>query len=418
MFRIIAAFASGNIAAMALGTLGSLVQARYVGPEDMGIFRTFGIAVGYLTFLHLGVFDGLQREIPLQLGRGERAKAEKAASACLAWILVISAVCATAFLVLALRAARNGEWKQAVGWLAYMPLIVSTFYGGYLGTTFRTGQQFVLLAKSAVIAAVAGSLVLPLMPLLGYFGACLRTVVSSITGLLVMHRMRPLKIRPRLDWHGFREVVRIGLPLSGAGYVATSLWVSMEGTFILAWYGANMLGLYAMAALVRSVVVQLAQNVNQVVNVRVCEQYGRSGRVEDCVRVVLKPAALSMLGSLPVVAIGWLALPWVVPLLTPKYVGAIHLMQLMLLAMPMAFLSLPVTILWATGRRVDCFAGASVGLVVFVGFATVLHKSGSGANSLIIASMVGQLASISVSFLLILRLALSPWGHAIQQEAR
>lgn len=57
----VAVFATGNMTAMLLGVIGSLVQARYIVPEDMGVFRTFGIVAGYLTFLHLGVFDGALR---------------------------------------------------------------------------------------------------------------------------------------------------------------------------------------------------------------------------------------------------------------------------------------------------------------------------------------------------------------------
>ncbi|MGA2246780.1 MAG: hypothetical protein ABSH48_17450, partial [Verrucomicrobiota bacterium] len=141
--RTTAVFASGNFVAMLLGLAGSLVQARYIGPEDMGVFRTFGIIAGYLVFLHLGVFDGLQREIPLQLGRGNKAKVEQAASACLTWILFISTACGALFLGLACRAAYHREWMPFWGWLAYTPMIVGTFYAGYLGTTFRSGQQFI-----------------------------------------------------------------------------------------------------------------------------------------------------------------------------------------------------------------------------------------------------------------------------------
>lgn len=110
--RTVAVFASGNTLAMLLGVVGSLVQVRYIGPEDTGVFRTFGIVAGYLTFLHLGVFDGLHREIPLQLGRGNQTKAEQAASACLAWIIFVSLACGVIFLGLAFRAARYREWMM------------------------------------------------------------------------------------------------------------------------------------------------------------------------------------------------------------------------------------------------------------------------------------------------------------------
>lgn len=402
----IAVFTSGNMVAMLLGVFGSFVQARYIGPEQMGVFRTFGIVAGYLTFLHIGVFDGLQREIPLQLGCGNQAKAERAASAGLAWIMFVSLACGTIFLGLALRAAYYREWMQFWGWLAYVPFIFMTFYGGYLGTTFRTGQQFITLTKTSVIQAIAGTLVLPLLPIMGYFGACLRIAVSSVTSLFFLHRWRPMRVRPRLDWPSFQEVIRIGLPLSGVGYLSTSLWVSMEGTFVLEWFGIKALGLYSVAVFVRSMVFQLAQNMNQVMNVKVYEQYGRSGRVEDCLRLIFKPMSFAFLASLPLIAVGWFALPWVVNLLIPKYVGAISMIRVMLLAMPITFLSLPVTILWATGRRIDCFASVIVGFISFAGLSYLLYRLNVGVLSVLIASILGQAINVLVSYILILRLVI------------
>jgi len=404
--QTIAVFASGNMVAMLLGVVGSLVQARYIKPEDMGVFRTFGILVGYMTFLHLGVFDGLQREIPLQIGRGNQSKAERAASACLAWITFISLASVVLFLSLALRSARHKEWMQFWGWLAYMPLILTTFYGGYLSTTFRTRQQFIALTKTSVIQATAGTLVLPLLPFLGYYGACLRTAVSSLTNIFILHRWRPLKVRPFLDMASFWEVIRIGLPLSGIGYISTSLWVSLEGTLVLKWFGIKALGLYSMAVFVRTVVFQLAQNMNQVMNVKVYEQYGRSSRVRDCLRLIIKPVAFAFLASLPLIAIGWFAMPWAVNLLIPKYTGAISMMRVMLLAMPVTFLSLPITILWARARRIDCFAGVIAGFLTFAGLSYLGNRMNFGVISVLIASLVGQAINVLVSYMLILRLVI------------
>jgi O-antigen/teichoic acid export membrane protein len=392
--------------AMLLGLVGSLVQARYIGPADMGVFRTFGIVAGYLTFFHLGTFDGLQREIPIQMGRGNQAQAEKSASACLGWIMFVSLASGAVFLGLALHAVYYKEWMQFWGWLAYIPILLTTFYGGYLGTTFRTGQQFVTLSNIGVIQAIAGTLFLPLLPILGYYGMCLRTVVGSFANLFFLHRWRPLKVRPRLDWPSFREVIRIGLPLSGIGYISTSLWASLEGTLVFGWFGANALGLFSMAIFIRSIANQLPQNMNQVMAVKIYQQYGRSGSARDCVYLILKPMALAALASLPLIAVGWFALPWVVGLLIPKYVGAIAMMRVMLLSMPLTFLSLPTTILWAMNRRIDCFAGVISGFVVFASLSYLFYRMNVGALGVLIASILGQVTNVLVSYLLILRLVL------------
>lgn len=404
IIRTVAIFSSGNMLAMLIGVAGSLVQARYIGPKDMGEFRTFGIVAGYLTFLHLGVFDGLQREIPLQLGRGYREKAERAASACLAWIMFISAASALIFLLLAIRAACLGQWMNFGGWIAHLPFIIATFYGGYLGTTYRSGQEFIALSKTNVIQAVAGALVLPFLPMIGYYGACLRTAVTAITNLFFLHRWRPMKVQPHLDWVGFREVVHIGLPLSGVGYIYTSLWSSLEGTLVLMWFGTEVLGLYSVALFVRGVVAILAQNINQVINVRIYAQYGSSGRVRDCLNLIYKPMAFAFLMSLPLVLVGWLSMPWAVSMLIPKYVGAIPIMRVVLVVMPITFLSLLVTIIWATGRWILCFKGVTAGFVTFVGLSYVSCRLNMDVLSIPIASMLGQMVNVIVSYILILRL--------------
>ncbi|MGA2060510.1 MAG: hypothetical protein ABSG67_08520 [Thermoguttaceae bacterium] len=402
----IAIFATGNMVAMLLGVVGSLVQARFVAPKDMGVFRTFAIVAGYLTFLHLGVFDGLHREIPVQLGRGNRAKAEQAASACLMWITFISFASGALFLVFALRAAFYGEWMQFWGWLAYLPFIVAIFYGGYLGTTFRTGHQFIAYSNASVIQGIASTLVLPLMPILGYYGACLRTAVGSLTNLFFLHRWRPMRVRPRLDWPSFWEVIRIGLPLSGTGYIYTSLWASVEGTLMLEWFGLTVLGLYTVAIFVRSVVVLLALNMNQVLIVKICEQYGRTNRIEDCLRLILKPMAFAVLASIPLIIVGWLLLPWAIRLLIPKYVDAILMAQVMLLVLPLTFVQLIRSIFQAAGFWINCAISDIVSFLAFVGCSFLLYRMNFGALSVVIGSILGLFVSLLATCLLIWRLIL------------
>jgi O-antigen/teichoic acid export membrane protein len=400
----IAIFASGNMVAMLLGVVGSLVQARYVGPEDIGVLRYIGIVAGYLTFLHLGVFEGLQREIPFRLARGNRDKAEQAASSCLVWITFVSISCGIVFLSLAFRAAYYREWMQFWGWLAFTPSVVSTFYGGYLGTTFRTGQQFIQFSKASVIQAVTGTLVLPLMPIMGYYGACLRAAVTSISNLFLLHRWRPMRVRLSIDWPSFREVIKIGLPMSGIGYIYTSLWASLEGTFVLEWFGLKALGLFSMAVFIRTIVVQLSQNMNQVLSVKICEQYGRSHCVEDCLLLIVKPIIVAFLASLPLIGVAWLLLPWVVTHLIPNYIDAIQVMQIMLLMMPILFLRLPASILLAAARRMDTFISVITGFLVFVGCSYLFYKLDFGMVSVAIASILGQIVSLLAVYLIVLKL--------------
>lgn len=398
-----AIFASGNSAAMLLGVVGSIIQARYVEPEDMGVFRTFGIVAGYLTFLHLGVFDGLQREIPIQLGRENRAEAERAAAACLTWILSVTLICVLIFALLAIKSLWYQDVRQFWGWLAYIPVIIGILYGGYLSTTIRTGQQFVALSKISIVQALAGTIVLPLFPIMGYYAACLRTAASSATNIFFLHKWRAMKIRPTLDWVCFKEIVKMGLPLSGAGYISTALWMSVEGTLVLHWFGLKILGLYAVAVFVRTVIDQLALSVNQVLNVKIYEQYGKTGRVNDCIRLIYMPMGFVVMALIPVVCAAWITLPWIIELLIPKYIEALPMMRLVVVAMPIMFLRVPVTILWAVGRRIHCFISVLIGFASFISLAYLFRAQDMGVLSILLASVFGQALNIIVAYIIIAR---------------
>ena len=397
-------FASGNGIAMVLGLIGSLVQAKYVGPGEMGFFRSFGIIAGYLIFCHLGVFDGLQREIPLQFGRNRKDKAEEAAAACLIWIIIVSVACGGGFILLAVLAAIHGRWMQVFGWLSYMPFVISNFYGFYLSTTYRSGQQFATLSKINIFQAVAGTLALPLFPELGYYAACARLALMSITNLVLLHYWRPMKVRMCFDWQVFSKVIRVGLPLSLIGYIWTALWTSLEGSFALHWFGIESLGLFSMAAFVRATVIQLVQNINQVMNVKVYEQYGRSGKIEDCVRMLLKPLLIGFCATIPIVMAGWILLPWFVIHLIPKYAASVPMMKIILFSMPLTILNQPVTILWATGRISLCFTSVIVGFCSFVSLFFILNHYDASVANIVIASLTGQAITCVTAFFIIWRL--------------
>jgi O-antigen/teichoic acid export membrane protein len=414
--RTITVFGMGNMVAMLLGLIGTIIQARYISPSDLGVFRTFGVVAGYLAFLQLGVFDGLQREIPLQMGRGNQTAAEQAASACLAWIMVVSAGCVALFLGWAIHFACYSQWMQFWGCLSYTPAILVTLYGGYLGMTFRTGQQFVTLSKTSVIQALAGILVLPLLPVMGYYGICLRASVISLTNLFLLHRWRPLKVRPRQDWPVFWRVIRVGLPLSGIGYVYTSLWISVEGTIVLTWFGTQALGLYAVSVFIRTVVSQLVLNVSQVLNVKMCEHYGRSSSAEHTMRRIVMPVVLMSLGSLPLIAVGWLLLPWVVRGLIPRYVEATVLMQIFLLMMPIALLKIPTGILWVSVRLLACLMSVLIGFGTFLATAFLAYRMGFGSPGVAAAFIVGQVAYLLAAWFFTLRVIVQERRNVVKTE--
>ena len=385
----------------------------------MGVFRTFIVVTGYFSILHLGVFDGLLREFSVQVGRGNRTQAERVAAACLSYIAFISTVCAILFSSFAIWAAFHHNWMYFWGWLSSVPMIILILYGNdYLVATYRTGDQFTRLARTNIIQSFAGLLILPLLPILGYYGVCLRAGVSAGVNVCCLHIWRPLKVRPRLDWHDFYHVIRLGCRLSLIGYIWTSLWISVEGSMILGWYGTTSLGLYGVACMVRTVGSQLALSMNQVIGIKIYEQHGRTGKVMDSVRLTVKPMIYALVGSVLLIGGGWLLVPCTVRLLIPRYVDAIRMTQLMLPMVAITVLQLPITILWGTARLMDCFISIAGGFAVFVTCAFLLKSINMGANGVVVGSIVGHAVSVLLTYFFIFRLACNQKRTASMEVSR
>jgi O-antigen/teichoic acid export membrane protein len=389
--KAVSALASANLVVMLLSVAGAIIQARFVGPEDMGVFRTFGIVLQYMVVLHLGTFDGLQRDIPRLIGAGRRDRAEQLAAACLAWILLVCVVGGAGFAIAGIAAFWQGDAMVGCGWLASIFMLWAGFYGGYLATTYRTGHEFVRLSSSTLLGSAVSTALLPLVPFLQYYGVCLRNAAGSAASTWRLHKYRPLPVRPRLSARDLLAVLRFGAPLFLLGYIGSALWEALEGTIIRDALGVTALGLFSVVTFGRGAAWNLLMSVHQVVMPRVAEEYGRSGRISACVRVCALPTALTTLGVIPLAAAGWFLSRPLVEVLLPKYVDCIPALQWMWLGMiPMA-LRTPLTVLSAAAHVRGLAVSTAAGFGAFCALAWFSIRCGWGLPGIVNATTIGWL---------------------------
>lgn len=395
----VVALFSGNLAASILGALGGLLVARFIGPEEAGRFRTYTIPLLYLTFLHLGTFDGLWRQIPFYTGRNRPDRVEAVASAAGAWNLLISAGASVAFCGLAAAALLRGDLHGFGGWLSQVLCAWGVYYAGYLRATYRTIHQFVSLARAQLLQSALSFALVFVVPFLGFFGLCLRGAIPAVAGAGLLHWGRPLRIRYRLDREALGEVVRVGLPFSLWGSLNTSIWAATESALMLSLGGLTGLGLLAVAAVIRDGLNVLPQSVYQVLTPRVVEAYAREGSVRSAQsRAVVVTAGLT-LTMVVVVAIGSYLLGLLVPLAIPKYAQGVPLMKVCLWFSVLEAASLPFNALFATGRSWLWGRGVLVGLAVFPLSAYLLAPAMGGMMAVGLGSLLGRAARTLVGYL-------------------
>lgn len=396
--RTITGLASGNLLAMVVGIVGSLVQARFVTPEELGYFRSFAIVTGYIFFLQLGLFGVLARFYPYYIGKGQRERGLAVAEICQAWIVTITVLVNVVYLCLALLALITGDWRAFLAWLVQIIAIAGFFYGGYLAATYRSGHDFDTVARSSVLSSVVNLFTLPVFVLAPYLALTLRSSVGSLVNLAFLHHRRPLRLRWRFNWREWRDLVKVSLPMFAADYGVNTGWAIVETTIILRFLGTDALGLWSMSFMLLEAANKVAQAITAVYNPRLIEAFGRTEDVRGSLALCRKPLLLGVPAMLLMAGVGALLLPFVVPILMPHYVEAIPTMALMLLMLPLIVLDLPYTLLVAMGKIAQQNIATYVGLAGFLLLAWIALSAGLGLPGVVGASLIGRGIRLTVVY--------------------
>ncbi len=390
--RSVAALLSGNLLASALGAVGGLMVARFLGPNETGSFRFFTIPLTYLYFLHLGTWDGLTHQIPYLVGKEEPERVNLLASTAGAFNLLISVVVSCGFVSCALYGLAHHDLRSVFGWLSQIFLCWSVFYGGYLTSTYRTLHHFVSLARFQVVQAVLTFGMVFLLPFLGFYGLCARTALPSLLVVLLYHWNRPLRVKYGLNIKALRGLIRLGFPLSFWGNLYTSIWTATEGALVLSLAGVTSLGLYSVAAVISAAVNSVPLAVWQVLTPRVVTTFARDGSVRGA-NVRIAWVTLGLTGFMVAVAVVTSYLVGIfVPYFIPKYIAGISVMKVCLWFPVVQAAFLPMNALFATGKPWLYGRSVIAGIVVFPLTAYLLHPVIGGLLAVAVGSLLGRAA--------------------------
>ena len=395
----------GNMASMALRMAAGVLQGRLVAPATLGLFTGIGLSLRYAPFFQLGILDGLYRELPYHVGRGDRPRAEALASAAQAWALAVGGLYALALLAVGGWNLAQGHRWMAAGWVTNAALAVVFYYKTYyLQLTFRTAHDFSRLALANVVESVGSLLLLGLVAWLNFYGLCLRALLAGALGTALLFAWRPIRAGPAWNAAHLKHLLKIGLPIFGVGQLY-AWWSVLNSTLVLKFAGVEGMGLYAMVMMANTAIEFIPSAVNQVVHPRMAERYGQAHRVGDLLRISWKPMVLTAVGLVPIVAAAWWLMPPVVRFLIPKYAAAIPAMRWGLL-LPLANCFYPMAGVFQIVRRQDLYGVAlGISMALYVAVQLWLIRDGVSLSAFPQAMLVGRVlfAILCTAFALGLR---------------
>ena len=401
------ALAGGNVLSSVLRVIGGILQARFVGPSVLGLFNSIGLVMGYVPFFQLGLLNGLNRELPYYVGKGDHGRVKELAAAALAWTLVLSVVVGAAVLAPAIWYLAHGNFELAAGWASNALAVFFLFYGmTYLQVTYRTGHDFARLAMVNVVQNAVALALVGLVALLSFYGLCLRAAISGAVGTILLHYWRPVRVGPKWNFAHWKHLLVVGAPIFGVGQLY-AWWTVLDSTLVLYYMGETAMGLYAMVMMAVTTFDLLPMSVSMVIYPRMAEQYGRTEHVDGLLRMAVKPTLLTVAGMVPIIAAGWWLVGPAVRILVPKYVDAVPAMQWGLL-IPLAGSFISINSVFTVTRRLDLYAVAVlIGIAAYIGALTLFTQSGVSLTNFPQAMIAGRAVFIIASCFLLVPLVRS-----------
>jgi O-antigen/teichoic acid export membrane protein len=395
MKKQIVIFSIANLLGALLAMLGSLWVANLAGPSLMGAYNFLQLLVTYAPLLALGVYNGLNRELPFSIGQGSHDEAGRLAAVALYVCGLISLVAAVGMLLAAFGAwvTGNSLWVWGLGvFAAVVPL---SLYRIYLEVTFRTAHDFNWLAVVKIISAVAGLALVPLMYIDSWGGLLGRAFLLTLLGVGFLWIKRPFRVGPMWDASIFRRLLSVGLPIFIVGYVYV-IFTNMDRFIILSELNLDALGVYTPALLILQAMTILPVSVAQVIYPRAAERYGREGTIRQLLPVLFMPLPIMLLIQLPFVLLGWFYMDELIMRFMPRFVEGIEVARWSLLVGLVLSMTTPA-IVFNVVREQRMYAALMLLSILAVVVAWMLKVGGGGLVGVSVAMLCGSICFAALS---------------------
>ena len=322
-------FTISSLALSVAQLISGVVIVHYIDPRDTGMWYSAALALTYAFFVLAGIQNGLSRELPYYLGADNEGMARRLASTTLFYTL---AGCVLALLggagTVAFLIWKHANLKLIYAVAAVTLLVAFKFYQNYLFVTFRSKNSFLALAKVQMwqAALMVGGLVFLLW---GYGGLLVRFVVVAALSLYLMHRVRPMLVKPSWRTDSFMLLLKTGTPIFATDYLFNCA-ATVDKMALLKFGGVEKVGLYALAVSTFSAFQVVPQSIAHYVYPRMSHHYGRTNNPKMLWGMAWKTSLIVVASMLPIAIVGWWLLPFGVRFVFPKYVAGTHAAQIAL----------------------------------------------------------------------------------------
>lgn len=395
---------SGNVITTGITLITSILVARWVLPSQMGIWNAARAILPYISFLHLGVFSGLSRELPFYIGKGLKDEAVALAETSLAWAFCISvfisvgSVAAWAWLL--------AEGKTELAWAVFALGVTLGlgFISQHFSATYKSHLEFSRLAQRSVLVSLLGLPLLGFVWAFNYWGFLLKYSLLQVGSLLILVVKPPLPVRPRWDNKRLGSLIKTGIPISVVGNVVAAL-KTLDVLALTRFGGTELVGQYTIALQVTAAAGILPMAFVTVVYPTMSHRYGQTGYARPIFWLSVKAAMGVLAAGMLIAVVGWLTVPILIPVILPRYTMGIPAAQWSTLIVLFSALTVVESVFNVLKKQQFFILAALLNVLAFVLSWLWLAKGQTGSDLLVAtaqANLIGlgvrSLASLLFAF--------------------
>lgn len=330
-YKTIALYLNSTIVLFCVGLLASLFTYRHIAPESIGVWTAITTFEVFVTFLRLGIPNGMNRELPYELGTKNVNKAMSYASTTLAYSLFISGLIAILLpIIFSVKGFNIQSEQYRLAIIAVLVRVILEPYTTYLSGTFRTSESFEKLSYIQNVQAIIRLLSIFLIIKYGFEGLVIRELIIVTTNFAQLHISRPLKVKPHFNWDSFKVLLKVGFPIFIISFIISTI-DTFPRLFLIKSGNSLLLGLFTPISVFLAALALIPSTISAYFYPRFSFSFGQDGDTKSLWQKLKAIYGISILISLFVSTVVYFSIDYLIGFF-PKYTSSVPYIKLSCLA--------------------------------------------------------------------------------------
>jgi len=309
-------FTFASLAKAIVGMAFSLTAIKVIGPEKLGLWQAALVIKPFISFMQLGIIQGLGRELPLNMGKGNHSLVNKFAATTQTLTAIYTSICLIVTIIIAFNIESNTLLILTVG-----IYISTTFVDGYLSSTYRSSQNFIVISNIYIIVALLQLLFIPVIFYFNFEGYLIIILILSMVESILLIIFRPIKVDFYFSWIHYKKLLSVGFRIYILAYLR-NIPDTFGKLFILYFGSTTLLGLTAPSNAILTGFSLFPASIIKYIYPRMTYEFGLTSDKlilwKHAKKILLIFSGLSILGILLSIFF-----PWLINVFFTKYIEAI-----------------------------------------------------------------------------------------------